>query len=190
MDNIQTTDKKTTIIGVVIGIAILAVLVWLVGGFSPKTPGIGDGEGGQSTDVFRPDNIKALPTVEGGTRETIEQKIETPGVGAEVKNPDIAVPISAVQTGPSSLRNFNLSVQDNKYIPSTIVVNEGDVIDISLTAVDADYDFFLPDFGIYKKVNKGETGKLQFQAYPFGKYVFYCKNCAKEVKGTLIVNSR
>ena len=56
---------------------------------------------------------------------------------------------------------------------------------------DADYDIFFPDFGVYKELPEGKLATLQFQATPFGKYNFFCKNaCEKEVRGTLIVNER
>ena len=80
---------------------------------------------------------------------------------------DVAVPPTVLQTGPSAFRHFDLSANGNAYCTSTIVVNEGDVIDLNFTAVDKNYDMFLPDFGISKAAAKGETVKLQFEGYPF-----------------------
>ena len=128
--------------------------------------------------------------MQGGTREVLQTKIATPGEGATSTNKDVAVPTTVVQTGPSAFRHFDLSANGNAYSPSTIVVNEGDVIDLNFTAVDKNYDMFLPDFGISKAAAKGETVKLQFQGYPFGEYKFYCKDScgSAKVEGKLIVN--
>ena len=72
------------------------------------------------------------------------------------------------------------------------MVNEGDVVDLSVTAADKGYDIFFPDFGVQKTAAKGETVKLQFQGYPFGQYKFYCKDScgSTDVSGKLIVNKK
>lgn len=143
------------------------------------------------TDVFRPEQKDALPTVEGGTRVVADETIKTPEVGASSTPKDIAVPTNVLETGPSAFRQFEMKGEGGKYTPSTLVVNEGDVIDINFTAVDAKYNVFFPDFGVYRTIEKGASMKIQFQGYPFGKYGFYCKDiCGKEVTGTLIVNKK
>jgi heme/copper-type cytochrome/quinol oxidase subunit 2 len=143
------------------------------------------------TDVFRPEQKDALPTVEGGTRVVAEETIKTPEVGASSTPKDIAVPTNVLETGPSAFRQFEMKGEGGKYTPSTLVVNEGDVIDINFTAVDAKYNVFFPDFGVYRTIEKGASMKIHFQGYPFGKYGFYCKDiCGKEVTGTLIVNKK
>ena len=144
------------------------------------------------TDVFRPEQKDALPTVEGGTRVVTDQTIKTPEAGAASTTPkDVAVPTNVLETGPSAFRQFEMKGEGGKYIPSTLVVNEGDVIDINFTAVDAKYNVFFPDFGVFRTIEKGSSMKIQFQGYPFGKYGFYCKDvCGKEVTGTLIVNKK
>ncbi len=143
------------------------------------------------TDVFRPEQKDALPTVEGGTRVVADETIKTPEVGASSTPKDVAVPTNVLETGPSAFRQFEMKGEGGKYTPSTLVVNEGDVIDINFTAVDAKYNVFFPDFGVYRTIEKGASMKIQFQGYPFGKYGFYCKDiCGKEVTGTLIVNKK
>lgn len=143
------------------------------------------------TDVFRPEQKDALPTVEGGTRMVASETIKTPEVGSLATPEDVAVPINVLETGPSAFRQFEMKGEGGRYIPSTLIVNEGDVIDINFTAVDAKYNVFFPDFGVYRTIEKGTSMKIQFQGYPFGKYGFYCKDiCGKEVTGTLIVNKK
>ncbi len=133
----------------------------------------------------------ALPTVDGGTRERIQEIIETPEPGSTAEE-DIAIPRYAApagKKGESALRTFDIKVESNAFIPSTIVVDEKDLVKLEITAQDADYDIFFPDLGVFKELPQGKLVKLQIQAYPFGKYQFFCKNaCDEEVKGTLIAN--
>jgi len=175
----------------VIGLVIVAVAAILVGVLiswlanrPPSAP----------KDVFRPGNPKALPTVQGGTREVIQRKIATPELGATSTPKGVAVPTNVSQLsgpgGEAALRDFEIKADKGKFSPDTIVVNDGDVVTIHLTAVDADYNIYFPDFGMYLPVKKGETRKSQGQFTGVGQYQFFCKDCNNEAKGTLIVNEK
>ena len=196
-------DQKQT--KIIVGVAVVVVLAAILsigssqGWFGKKNtmPEVSisttttSGVNTPGTDVFRPEQENALPTVEGGTRIVVDQNIKTPEVGASSTPSDVAVPTNVLETGQSAFRQFEMKGEGGKYIPSTLVVNEGDVIDINFTAVDAKYNVFFPDFGVYRTIEKGTSMKIQFQGYPFGKYGFYCKDiCGKEVTGTLIVNQK
>lgn len=196
-------DQKQT--KVIIGVAVVVVLVAILsigssqGWFGKKStmPEVSisttttSGVNTPGTDTFRPEQENALPTVEGGTRIVVDETIKTPEVGASSTPTDVAVPTNVLETGPSAFRQFEMKGEGGKYVPSTLVVNEGDVIDINFTAVDAKYNVFFPDFGVYRTIEKGTSMKIQFQGYPFGKYGFYCKDiCGSEVTGTLIVNQK
>ena len=180
--------KNSVVVGVVVGIIIVAGIIFLLQKQSVKNDGIP--EGGNETAVQA--NPDALPTVEGGTREKIKTEIATPEPGLPAPSGDVAVPKSAVVVGQekqAAIRTFEVRGEVGKFSPSTIVVNELDVIEIDLNAVDSDYDIFFPDFGVFKSVNKGTSGKIQFQAYPYGEYAFRCKDaCAAE--GKLVVNQK
>jgi len=197
-------DQKQ--IKIIVGVAVVVVVAALLavgssqGWFGAKNGGIPKVNISTSTtsnvntpgaDTFRQGQENALPTVEGGTRIVSDETIKTPEVGASTTPKDVAVPTNVLETGPSAFRQFEMKGEGGKYVPSTLVVNEGDVIDINFTAVDAKYNVFFPDFGVYRTIEKGASMKIQFQGYPFGKYGFYCKDiCGKEVTGTLIVNKK
>lgn len=143
-----------------------------------------------SGDSFRPEDPFALPSVEGGTRESIIDKIETPGMEAAAA-PNVAIPKNVLGSGAGQIRMFDIRAEGGRFTPDTIIVNESNVVDIYFTAGEKDYDIFFPDFGVYKLAHGGETVRLQFQAYPYGKYEFFCKDfCAEHVAGQLIVNQR
>lgn len=199
---INLMENKKPLIVAVVGVVVVVVIALVAvsfkrGGTGPAAGGGGKaGAGGvvvKGEDAFRPENAKALETVEGGTREKVEVSIATPGQNDTAAPKDVAVPTTVVDTGNSSFRHFDISASGNKYSPSTIVVNEGDVIDLNFTAGDKNYDIFFPDFGVYKAATKGQTVKLQFQGYPFGSYTFKCsESCGGGVKmeGKLIVNKK
>jgi len=177
---------RSIIIGVVVAIA--AVGVWFVSGvgLNPKNPGSGEVVAGG--DTFRPENAAALATVEGGTREQVEEDMTAPEPGDTPSNPSIAVPTSVSGSGPK-FRVFSIAASDGKFIPSTIIVGERDVIDLTIVAADADYDVFFPDFGVYKKIESGTSGKVQFQGTPYGSYVFTCRDACPSgsASGQLII---
>lgn len=137
---------------------------------------------------------KSLSSVEGGSREPIKEVIVTPEKESKGVPSGVAVPQDVIrreEDGGKALRNFSIKGENNTYVPNTIVVNDGDVINISFTAVEKKYNIFFPDFGIYKTVEKGQTQTVNFQATPYGQYTFFCKDvCSEEVEGILIVNKK
>ncbi|MFH0712383.1 MAG: cupredoxin domain-containing protein [Candidatus Jorgensenbacteria bacterium] len=178
------------LVGVVVLIVVLVILGTRLGGEKAGE----EGEGVSGEDAFRPDNPEALSTVEGGTREVVQEKIATPELGATDVPEGVAVPTNVSQLsgpgGEAGLRDFEIRAENGKFSPNTIVVNDGDIINVIVTAVDGDYNFFFPDFGVYQFVKAGTTAKRQFQATPFGQYEFYCKDCGNDARGTLIVNEK
>jgi rubredoxin len=177
-------------IAVLIIVAVVVIVIIVLGA---RFGGPG-GVTAPSEDAFRPENPDALQTVEGGTREVVKEKIATPELGSTSTPEGVAVPTNFSQIsgpgGEAGLRDFELKAEGGEFMPNTIVVNDGDIITIHLTAVDGDYNIFFPDFGVYQEVSQGQTVKRQFQATPFGQYEFYCKECNNEAKGTLIINER
>lgn len=189
------TNNK--IIAGAVGILVIAGVVWAVSSKNPAgIEGTPTGDAGQvevkGTDAFRPDNEKALATVEGGTRETIATSIPTPGTGETGVAPDVAVPITVtpVGLGTFNLRIFEMKGEGGKFVPSTVVVNAGDVVQIKFTAVDADYTVSISDFGVSKLVKKGTTANVDFQPYDFGQYKITCASEACTATGLVIANER
>lgn len=98
-----------------------------------------------------------------------------------VAKPNLVTPASP--GSPSNFRRFNLEIKGDKFIPDTVIVNKGDVVDLALTAVDKSYDFTQPDFGLKRSIPKGQTGGLQFGATSAGKFTFFCSACGGPDKG-------
>lgn len=177
----ESSSKREFIIGIIIIVVIAAFFGWRY--YDRQT---------RPLDAFRPWSADALPSVQGGTREKLTFNIKTPNSTSSADVPaGVAVPVAIDSYGATAKRNFTLNGKNNKYEPNLIVVNEGDTIDMEFRAVDDNYDFFIPDFGVYKKILKGETGRVMFQAPSYGQYEFFCKNLCMgrdKVSGILLVN--
>ncbi len=192
----QNIAGSVSVRAIVVGVVVTLVVVtgWYFSsvqkpGSSPSVEGKAGGVVVKGKDTFRPDNEKALATVEGGTREQISANVKTPEPGDKPSDSNIAVPSSVSGNGPK-FRVFSITASGGKFTPSTIVVNAGDVIDLTVAATDGDYDVVFRDLGVYKLIKSGTAGKIQFQAYPYGEYSFGCDSVCKGGSGKLIVNPR
>ncbi len=99
---------------------------------------------------------------------------------------NVAKPVVVMPAAPDSkikLRIFNIEARDNKFFPDTVIVNQWDVVRLSLTATDKTYDFYWPDYGVKQTVKKGERKQVGFQATRSGKFAFYCERCGGPAKG-------
>ncbi len=190
----ENRERKNLVVGISIGIfvVILLVLGLRTGWFMGKKADTGANQKRVlGDDPFRPENKNALQTIEGGTREKIANDVKTPDVNATGTPKNVATPTNVVETGNIAFRQFTIQGNGGAFVPSTIVVNEGDVVDLTLQAVDGDYSVFFSDFGVYGIAKKGETKKIQFQAPSYGKYTFVCNDvCKSVISGTLIVNKK
>ena len=61
--------------------------------------------------------------------------------------------------------------------------NRGETVNLSVTAVDANYSFTQPDYGFNDMIAKGKTQTIQFQAMASGNFSFYCSSCGGPLKG-------
>ena len=117
----------------------------------------------------------------------------SPSVPQSVK---LSIPVSeapAAAGAEEKFRKFVVQVSSSGYDPAIITVNEGDIIQISLTATDGDYDFSMPYTGLYQMVSRGETKSIGFGATTPGTFTFACKNhCPStgKIQGSIIVLPR
>jgi len=130
------------------------------------------------------------------TRQELAENIIIPEPDSKPQNQNIAVPKSSVPAAPGlterQLRTFDISAQNGQYVPSEIIVGEGDSVVINFKAEDGAYGIVFPDYGLKQTAKKGETKIVAFQAVSNGQFKFYCESlCPKgEMEGTLIVAPR
>jgi len=169
----QMNDGKKVLTWFLIGAGILAVIifVWYLGRNSV-------GPYGQQTWL----GGGAPPST---TRHAVPSNIAVPDIGSSVPS-NVAKPqiVAVALTGSSaSFRSFSITVSGNKFTPDTVIVKAGDRVSLSIKAVDKDYDFTQPDYGLSSPLPKGKTTKVEFQATAADKYTFYCKICGGPSSG-------
>jgi len=177
MNNGKKVAEIVTIVVVVVVIAVVAV-VWYrhSANNAGKSGGSAAGSGALST----------LPVATSSTRTAVPANVAVPDKGATSAPSGVAVP--AVQgagdpSGSVSYRSFDISIKNNVFSPDTVIVNQGDTVDLEIDAVDANYAFTQPDYGFNAPIAEGKTQRIQFQALQSGNFTFYCSSCGGPSKG-------
>lgn len=109
-----------------------------------------------------------------------------PNKGATSTPAGVAVPVvqgAGDPAGNVSYRSFNITIKNGAYDPSTVIVNQGDTVNLELTAIDASYGFDQPNYGFNTAIPKGKTQTIQFQALQSGDFTFYCASCGGPSSG-------
>jgi len=132
--------------------------------------------------LFKPTQkiLSPTPTPVGGpsspTRSDVPKDAKVYDVGESAPE-GIGIPISVSEYGLTKLRSFNMQIEKNTFMPNTFSCYEGEVLKISITAVDKDYDVIQPDNGFKLIIKKGESKFLEGQMNAVGKFTFYCESC-------------
>jgi len=175
MNNEVNKNKKLIIMGVAMFISVLALLFAY---FAIIPTGPRNGEISIENQVSAP--VSA-------TRVDAPADIVVPEMGAEIDSNLIAVPVGVIDSAPgvtTKLRSFDIRAEEGIFVPSTVIVNQGDTVKISFTAIDGSYDITIPDYGIRQTAEIGETRMLEFLAINDGKFTFYCELCGGIDSGT------
>lgn len=122
------------------------------------------------------------------TRTAVPTNVVVPDKGAATSSVPTGVAVPVVQgagdpSGNVSYRSFNITIQNGVYNPDTVIVNQGDTVNLELTAADAAYGFTQPDYGFDAAIPEGKTQTIQFQALQSGNFTFYCSSCGGPSKG-------
>lgn len=160
--------EKGKIISIAIGVLVLGLVIFLV--LSSRQPP------GTREETLAPNG--GAPT----QSKTIVPELNSLAP-SNVAKPTLVAPASP--GAPESLRKFSLKIENNKFSPDTVIVNKGDVIQLSIIALDKNYDFTQPDFGFKKSIPKGQTQEIGFQASAVGKFTFFCSACGGPDKGPI-----
>lgn len=168
------------IVGIVV---IVIVVVAIIGGIIAwsSRPNSGGTSGTASTAGS---GVSNTPT--SSTRSAVPPNVVVPNKGASSTAAGVAVPVvqgAGDPAGNVSYRSFNIIIQGGAYNPDTVVVNQGDTVNLELTAADAAYGFTQPDYGFNAAIPKGKTQTIQFQALQSGNFTFYCASCGGPSSG-------
>lgn len=98
----------------------------------------------------------------------------------------LARPTYVAPAAPNSAiryRSFELTVSRAGFSPHTIAVHDGDIVHLTITATDDDYDFTLVQYGLAVPLLKGQAKVVEFQATGAGEKQFFCHSCGGPTKG-------
>lgn len=104
--------------------------------------------------------------------------------------PEEVLPPLAESGSDSSIRIFNIRAEGGKFIPSQITINHNDIVKISISAIDGDYDFILKGYNMSQNIKEGEKKNISFQAMKDGRFMYYCELCGgvqESFQGEIIV---
>jgi heme/copper-type cytochrome/quinol oxidase subunit 2 len=178
----MSNTKK--IIGVVV-IAIVIIAVIAVAWYQYAQRSVSNGGAGSAAVGSGAATVGAL-TATSSTRTAVPADATVPDKGASSTPANVAVPVVQGVGDPAGnveYRSFNITIQGGAYSPDTVIVNQGDTVNLDLTAVDATYGFDQPDYGFNTAIPKGKTQTIQFQALQSGNFIFYCASCGGPSKG-------
>ena len=89
------------------------------------------------------------------------------------------------------VQSFSITARKWEFEPSSITVKKGNTVKLSITSADVSHGFGLPEFGISKTIEAGETAEVEFVADKVGEFAFsctvYCGEGHGDMKGTLVV---
>src|SRR3989344_3266591 len=119
---------------------------------------------------------------EAPTEETFNQT-----TGAVVEN---KVATSSTSTSPS-IKDFSVSAAPFSFTPSTMTVNKGDTVKITLKNRQGTHDLKIDEFSATTRIlNAGEEQMITFVADKVGTFEYYCSvgnHRAMGIVGTLTV---
>lgn len=173
------SDRKKVIFYAVVIIVVVAVMAWAV--WYGKNPNVASPSSSVNPTVA---NMPAAPS--SSTRTAVPANAVVPDKGASNAPANVAVPVvqgAGDAAGNVSYRSFNITIANGAYNPDTVIVNQGDTVNLELTAVDASYGFDQPDYGFKVAIPEGKTQTIQFQALVTGTFKFYCASCGGPSKG-------
>lgn len=88
-------------------------------------------------------------------------------------------------------KEFNIIAKQFSFEPSTITVNQGDLVKIKIKSIDVAHSITIPDFKINEMLDPNEEISFEFIADKTGEFNFFCMvYCGEghgEMGGKLIV---
>ncbi len=89
------------------------------------------------------------------------------------------------------IKEFTMTAKQFEFTPSTITVNQGDLVKLTITSTDVAHGISIPDFDINENISPDQITTIEFIADKTGTFTFscsvYCGSNHNEMEGTLIV---
>lgn len=182
-------EKKKLIIEVAVGVVVLVgvILIVVYALRGTGAGGVGLSPAQSSTQLqYSGGFYNRSASSTSSTVAAVPADTSVPNKGSTSTPSNVAVPVVQGPGSPSgdvSYRSFNISIDGGAYSPNTVIVKQGDTVNLELKAVDANYAFTQPQYHFNDPIAKGKTQTVQFQASQVGNFTFYCGSCGGPSKG-------
>lgn len=121
----------------------------------------------------------------------ITAPVENEGVGVTNNGTISTDPNSGAPVPPAAVKSFTVTGKNFAFSPTTMTVNKGDRVRVTLNDIDGNHDFVIDEFNAKTKVLKsGESETIEFIADKAGTFEYYCSvgtHRQMGMKGTLTV---
>jgi cytochrome c oxidase subunit 2 len=82
--------------------------------------------------------------------------------------------VAKTEGDPPASVEIKIVAKKFKFEPGKITVHKGDHVKLIVTSVDVDHGIGISEFGVDRKVKKGATEVIEFDADKEGKFTFFC----------------
>ncbi|MBS3126603.1 cupredoxin domain-containing protein [Candidatus Woesearchaeota archaeon] len=135
---------------------------------------------------------KSSPSSIDQTEQIGESEAAVPVEKVSEPTEETAVEESSPETAEkSTVKEFAMTAKRWEFTPSSITVNKGDTVKLTITSEDVTHGFNLPEFGVNAQLQPGKTIAVEFVADKTGTFSFFCSVfCGtghSGMRGTLIV---
>lgn len=111
------------------------------------------------------------------------------GCGSQNAVIPATAPAAVVPQGP--VKEFTMIAKQFVFEPSTITVNKGDTVKLTVTSTDVKHGISIPDFNVKADVDAGQSVTVTFVADKQGTFPFRCSVLCgdghREMTGMVIV---
>ena len=180
----QKNKKIILIIGIIV-IIVLALILLLV----PSAKKVGaPNQNLNNSSTTASNGAAGSGAIQSPTATSVPSNVVVPNKGDKNVPSNVAVPQTQTDAAPgvsAQLRTYSISANNNTFTPNTVIAKIGDTINISITAVDKNYDFSQPDNGLLQSIPKGQTRLVAMSPMSVGKFTFFCPSCGGPSKGPI-----
>ncbi|MDO8642443.1 MAG: cupredoxin domain-containing protein [Candidatus Woesearchaeota archaeon] len=132
---------------------------------------------------------------ESEDEEIEDEQIEDEELKGAESTPETDIPSEepvSVSASTATVREITMTAKNWEFDPSTIEVNKGDRVVLTITSVDVKHGFSIDDFGVAITLEPGKIVTTEFVADKAGTFDFYCSvYCGsghRDMVGKLVVN--
>ncbi len=142
--------------------------------------------------IEQEDEVSAAVEVESDDSVQVVEEEEDESVTAITDDSTEGAEKAEEVAATPEVKSFAVTATQFEFSPSTITVNKGDTVRLTVTSEDVAHGLAIAEFGVSETVAKGETKTFEFVADKAGRFSFFCNVfCGSghgEMKGVLVVN--